>query len=359
MIYCYTYIPNHPAYSVHDAIKHFFNSLELQANCRFVNIFTNQHTWFIDIINNTEALGPKLRAVFRAYKRINDPITRGHVINSFNYWDDIENRCRQNRVNQLLWDELPIELQSPIFKLFKYLYSQLTKENIRLGHVNKLRKQHYFEFYSRNGRICKICAIRPLDSPDVQTNSYDHYLQISEYPYSAINYKNIIPICDKCNQAPAKGTKHILFTNYDHKTRRIANYPYEQNVNKTVLLTIDTIFRPNPNITLSFTGDSVHKINTWKNVFNIDSRYKSEIKDNRKLWIDELVRVNENRVCGNINNLIADINRLIRQIERKEVDLYDHLKLSFWNHISLSNHPDLGDLLVYVNEKRRLMYGAA
>lgn len=357
MIYCYTYIPNHPAYTVHDAISHFFNELENHNQCRFANIFNNKYTWFLDLINNTDVLGLKLRAVFRAYKRINDPIIRGQVINSFNYWNDIENRCRQNLVNELLWDELPNDIKTPIFKLFKYLYKTLTKDNGTLANANKLRRQHYSDFHNRNGRICKICAIRYLDLPDVQTNSYDHYLQISLYPFSAINYKNIVPICDKCNQSPAKGVKHMLYTDYDSRTRRIADYPYEQNVSKSVSITIDALFKQNPVITLTYNGDNINKINTWKNVFNIDSRYKGEIKENRRLWIDGLVQINEQKICTSVNSLKADINKRIRNISSKEIDLFDHLELAFWNFI-INDHPELTDLMVFVNEKRRDKYNA-
>lgn len=358
MIYCYTYIPNHPAYEVHEAISHFINDMDNQNQCRFVNIFTGQHSWFLDVINATDVLAPKLRAVFRAYKRITIPNIQTQIINSFNYWNEIENRCGQNLVNQLLWDDLPPGIKTPIFNLFRYLYNELTKQNDYLENNNKLRIQHYRQFFESNGRICKTCAIRPLDSPEVQINSYDHYLQISKYPYLGINYKNIVPICDKCNEAPGKGKKHVLYANYNHRARRLANFPYEQNVSKTVSMSISRLFVSNPRITLSYTGSSQAKIDTWRKVFNIDRRFKAEIKDNKVIWIDELVHSNRNSVRNTIPELVSDINGLLIQLRNKVVDLNDHLKIAFWTHIIAANHVDLEDLRTFINGKRAALYGA-
>ena len=55
-------------------------------------------------------------------------------------------------------------------------------------------------------QICPFCGIISLEpSGGEYRDAYDHYLPKSKYPFTSINFKNLIPICEKCNRKGRKG----------------------------------------------------------------------------------------------------------------------------------------------------------
>lgn len=83
-------------------------------------------------------------------------------------------------------------------------------------------------------RICPYCGRSFIymvehsknSKKDVVKPQIDHYLPKSTYPWFAMTYFNLIPVCAVCNMKECKGSNDPL-TNYDRKLRMI--YPYEFN----------------------------------------------------------------------------------------------------------------------------------
>lgn len=85
---------------------------------------------------------------------------------------------------------------------------------------------------SLHQRICPYCGRSYIFSIDVTSNGnsvmvkpqIDHYLPKSIYPWFAMTYFNLIPVCIQCNHKDCKGNNDPL-TNYSRPLRMI--YPYE------------------------------------------------------------------------------------------------------------------------------------
>lgn len=100
--------------------------------------------------------------------------------------------------------DLPAAIREPLRDLFKFAFKLLTP----LGP----RDKHYSVIYdSLKHKLCPFCGIDSLDSPtkNNRREDDDHYLPKSEYPFAAVNLRNIVPACRKCNDY--KGTNDPIF----------------------------------------------------------------------------------------------------------------------------------------------------
>ena len=89
-------------------------------------------------------------------------------------------------------------------------------------------EDHYDCFVTANNKgKCPYCGIFSLDSQyDPSREAYDHYLPKSKYPFNSINFKNLAPMCEKCNSRN-KGVKDPLYSS--NGTRRKSFYSYQTN----------------------------------------------------------------------------------------------------------------------------------
>lgn len=152
---------------------------------------------------------------------------------------------------------------------------------------------HYREFVRINSKgKCPFCGLFDIDGEYAHTReAYDHYLPKSEYPFSSINFKNLAPICNKCNSGN-KGSKDPL-----HDTdgnRRKAFYSYDTS---PYTLEIDLELNSNniadltpQNITITFGPASLaEELKTWNELFRIEERYKDKCcSADAKYWIMQI-----------------------------------------------------------------------
>ena len=350
MIYELIYRPNHPAYDIHNALYWFVNNLNAFPDVNVLS-FHNDYPWMDDVLNNHVRFLELLVELHNNYQALDAP-EQLNVIDTFNYWNDIDSRCQNFGEDFRLWEQLPLDIRETFLALYSYLYNQLTRSSVILSNQDRLRPNHYRDFYQDNGEVCCFCGIKELDEPEVQSAAYDHYLHITKYPFVAINYRNIIPMCDKCNEPPGKGEKHVVFENYDTRTRRIANYPYETGVSKSVIMQMDTIFPGTNNVEFTYIGDNLLKINAWLSLFDIESKYQGAVRTKRKFWIDRLIIKNRNQILNTEAELRTNIQEVIHDIEDSGKYTYRHLELAFWQFV-LNNSDELELLREHVNEVRR------
>ncbi|WP_218641010.1 HNH endonuclease [Paenibacillus amylolyticus] len=165
-------------------------------------------------------------------------------------------------------------------KFFVRLYSQdLLSLKALSDKIGKI-EDHYNEFVmvNRTGK-CPFCGLYDIDSEYVHTReAYDHYLPKSEYPFTSISFKNLAPICNKCNSGN-KGSKDPLKDT--NGNRRKAFYPYNLNPNVMeidIKLNSTDIMKMTPqDITLTFGPTNIdEELNTWNELFGIEERYKAK-----------------------------------------------------------------------------------
>ncbi|EHH2481605.1 hypothetical protein WOC09_03205 [Vibrio parahaemolyticus] len=98
--------------------------------------------------------------------------------------------------------------------------------------------EHYQEFKRLNTPICSFCGLSPMTAEVViepedgaelpeekqRRASYDHYLPKAHYPFLAVDFNNLVPCCDTCNE-DFKEEKDALSEEGD---RTLSFIPYSQ-----------------------------------------------------------------------------------------------------------------------------------
>lgn len=183
-------------------------------------------------------------------------------------------------------------LNEPLASFFKGLYSQqllnLAALQEKIGQID----EHYQAFVQANtSGKCPFCGLGDIKGVHhTRREAYDHYLPKALYPFNSINFRNLAPACHECNST-YKLTKDPA---HNAAGRRKAFYPYATGASPieiTVDLNTSDIDRLTPvNIQLTFGPAAVHEeIETWKEVYGIDERYKAKCCDSdAKDWLEQL-----------------------------------------------------------------------
>ncbi|MBQ0755233.1 MAG: hypothetical protein KBT87_08220 [Gammaproteobacteria bacterium] len=158
----------------------------------------------------------------------------------------------------------------------------------KVGDIN----DHYQAFMAINttGK-CPFCGIGDIKGiHHTKRDAYDHYLPKALYPFNSINFHNLVPACHECNST-YKLSKDPLNTSTG---RRKAFYPYA-NPNYRIELNLD-LGKPDidhlapADIQITFgPADINEEIETWKDVYGIEERYKAKCcSGDSKDWLEQI-----------------------------------------------------------------------
>lgn len=157
----------------------------------------------------------------------------------------------------------------------------------------------YYKSIVKKSSVCKCCGIhKVLTQFHTHRSALDHYLPKSIYPFSSLNFKNLIPICEYCNGKYKLGEDTIYITHNkgkknQSKSRTVAFYPYSKtihaiNIEITFTKAFDTTIEPEDiEINLTCTGNT-DKVNSWDRIFGIKENYKAECcTDEMRMYYEE------------------------------------------------------------------------
>lgn len=205
------------------------------------------------------------------------------IVDTFHNNNRIEELCNGTIPIVELYT-LPPVVQKEIKALLECFYSRLLDikkvPGKKLDYYNQLVKTNKF-------KTCPICGLADIetdDSPYIE--DYDHFFPKAHYPFSAVNFNNLVPTCDKCNKKH-KGSKKPL----DHNG--MVYYPFEKERNDIqVKINIDKIEfdeheKLMDEIKFTFSGDS-DKNSTWNWLYDIIDRYSRVCKRDTYSWLREL-----------------------------------------------------------------------
>jgi hypothetical protein len=197
-----------------------------------------------------------------------------------------------NRVRELCNMEIQPVLYADIAMIDKSL-SKLIREFCDNLYNHCLSKQpfystfgHLADYYDNlvgKSEVCRFCGIKQiLTKHHKHRSAFDHYLPKSQYPFSSINFKNLIPICDTCN-SKYKLTKNTLFEKSKNgkvvKLKPIkAFYPFRKTTpDIKVLLKLKTNYSANlkpTDIVLDFACVGFEEqVKNWDRIFGIKENY--------------------------------------------------------------------------------------
>lgn len=250
------------------------------------------------------------------------------------YFEDINNKdvilLRNENIKRILNTDSFANLMD---SLWKYLKSPNAWEI----------DEHYEKFYSKlpKSKMCPFCGLNEISNQELFKADYDHIAYKADYPFSAINLKNLAPSCSDCNRNFKKSKD--VFYNKDN-TRRVISYPYIfnnqfQNLNIEIDLTGSVIpdtdlndIKGRWNINIMPANDFTFN---WDNIYLIKSRYSLYI--NHDKWLEELTihfKISKKKF-NDISELKTYLSEYKDFFKDKLVVEY-HLKYSYFKYLETS-----------------------
>jgi len=227
-------------------------------------------------------------------------------IDQFKQWyqanNDIEKVCSNDPATQIArYAEITAineDLGGQLATFFKGLYSQsllnLAALREKIGDIDA----HYKAFMGANktGK-CPFCGIADMHGVyHSKREAYDHYLPKGLYPFNSINFHNLVPACHHCNSS-YKTSKDPAYNPKDPAgaiARRKVFYPYANpgpNIEVAIDLGMADIDHLAPDdIQLTFGPPALNEeIETWKDVYGIDERYRAKCcSGDAKDWLEQI-----------------------------------------------------------------------
>jgi hypothetical protein len=167
-----------------------------------------------------------------------------------------------------------------------YLYDESIKK-APFYHAYELIGDYYKKLVGRSS-YCRCCGLNKiLTKFHSKRSGLDHYLSLNHYPFSSINFKNLVPICDICNEKYKLGEDTLCKTENkgkrNEKRYRVkAFYPFRRtsldidiSITFIKLKSIKNIEPENIDIEVNCTGYD-EEVESWDRMFGIKENYKAE-----------------------------------------------------------------------------------
>ncbi len=289
MLFSLNYVEECTLYNFFGVPVHFFK--EVLSKEEFSNdLFPD---WFRDVIDNS----PKLREEFitLADSVLSKPIEeRKEVYRIFINHNRVNSLCEKPLLGLRDFPDHLIDVAECANKVFDRLYNSTLQGTTVEKKLGESIYDHYEKFRRINvSQVCPFCGLENYpDRLKKSRSQYDHYLKKSKYFFAAVNFKNLIPMCSACNEAPNKHSKDILFD--DEGERREFYYPY--NVVSGVIASVINVeinqVGQDGKWQVDFVANNQtenDRVSTWREVFNIQERYEARISEESNIWLLEFL----------------------------------------------------------------------
>lgn len=283
MIHTYTY-KDTPQSKLHKFVMAFFNRIK-DETVEFSNEFFIKEFYDNLVIHHRKILGKAFKDIYNITKEW-EPNRRQDFFDAIKKSNDIKEICC-GEVIPCKADDIPEELRELTKTLFVKLYEDVLKGKF-FQPIYGTRKEHYHTFKllaNNNLELCPACGIWPMhNGAEDITDQYDHYLPKDIYPFSSVNFENLVPICSDCNSFQVKGNDDIL-----SHTGRVF-FPFDQD-HKGIELDVkikkndlDNLSNIEWEVIYSNEEGKEDEIAAWKLIYKIESRHKSHITGNIESW---------------------------------------------------------------------------
>jgi len=248
--------------------------------------------------------------------------------------NDIESLC--NGAKPVYLADLPDVVENDIKPLFKWCYETLLENKLvagdKMDYYNQLITENDFD-------TCPCCGLIDFESAESWCREdFDHYLPKSIYPFSSVNFKNLVPLCNKCNQVRKKAKDPI-------EKDRIVFYPFSKDTHhiKIVINCTNDIDENTKELNFSnleiVLNGKTSKLETWDWLFAIKYRYNEYIKSKAKSWLRELTtRFERNKKREQGLTYLEIINDHIEDYEEDKYSEKKFLKIAFLKALKNDNH---------------------
>lgn len=254
----------HDISKLHNMLEHLVCSVWCEADDNECKTKLDQN--FLSIYNSYEWLKKQIDDIYDFCKTLNEE-EKQKIKEAFTLNNRIEDLCN-GHIKPVYITSLDKVVEDKIKPLLIDFYEELLERSKIPG----TKKNYYEELIKFNGFVdCPCCGLVYFESESSKTREeFDHYLPKSIYPFSSVNFNNLVPLCHKCN-AERKGVKDPIENNSK------AFYPFST---KQHVLNLEIRLDPTKDIenleerdlNIKLKGDS-ERVNTWNRLFDIESRY--------------------------------------------------------------------------------------
>lgn len=267
-----------------------FNSALLKTNPELFNIYEVlelQDSEWGNFFNS------RIASIYNEFAEV-DAEYKNTLKNSYIANNNIESLCNDKGIIPITYQDISArypKLAAILKEFYSRIYGSKSPFNLKVfGNLNEnLLPDYDTEFMKINDKeICPFCGINFLKGNNhTFREAYDHFIPKGIYPFNAINFKNLAPMCHECNSTYKLTKKPIYFTDV-HKInpiekeaeRSFSFYPYGLNkiqINFKINLKTNKIGEMTPNdIDLMIEAENNdEQIESWKRVFGLEERYKA------------------------------------------------------------------------------------
>lgn len=239
-------------------------------------------------------LDKHIKDIYKISKDLS-PEQKSNFKTAFIVNNKIEALCN-GEVEAIPLTSLDKNLVDALTPFFEELYTKFLGWALVYNKYGK-KKAYYDKLLLENDFVfCPCCGFGDIKTYYSKGHSpFDHYLPLKHYPFSAINFDNLFPMCHICN-SDNKGEDDII------KSGQRVFYPFfsphpEIKVNvklekKSLSKLITKIESKGEKLTdkdieVSLTPNT-EKVISWDKIFSIKDRYFGKIADHRISWIDDV-----------------------------------------------------------------------
>jgi hypothetical protein len=315
MLFNYRYV-NHSIEKFQVYLDHLVKEVWCKASCEFSLdlLYPDLQSIVLEIYNTEEdttrgkigdwLYGP-IKAIYDLFKNL-DPAQRQQVSTWYDHNNDIEALCAcdPDKPPATYTDigAIDANLRTALEVFCKSLFTNvihLKAVTARIGEIGG----HYTAFVTEN-RIgkCPYCGYGDIKGQyHSYREAYDHYLPKNIYPFNSVNFRNLAPMCHECNSTYKLRKDPIRQTIANGSKRRKAFYSYaEVDPSITVGVTLSAqhvadLLPQNLKLELASPGRE-EEVETWRDVFGIDERYKAKLCGESEgiAWLQQMVEEREN-----------------------------------------------------------------
>lgn len=265
-------------------------NIELFDSCRELQEIIIKEEYKTDpSVKQVDYISGPIREIYEEFQKLSTQ-QKNQLKRWYKRSNDIEKVCNNeklfNPISRKILERYSKDLADKLYKFYVNLFENVLNLVV-IKNQNGNLKSHYDEFIRVNSKgICPFCGIDILRSYEMKGHeAYDHYLPKEKYPLYAINFKNLVPTCHDCNSTYK--TRDIPILSSNNQNKRKAFYPYSENkIDFKLRLQVNIVdykFYEHANIGIEFIADSEKdKIKTWKETYNLESRYKDYLTNESK-----------------------------------------------------------------------------
>lgn len=290
-----------------------------------------------------------IEQIFGEFAKIDDDEYKLELIDFYHANNNIEALCNDKGILPISYADIKAkypELEEALNNFYSKLYGTDSPFNLEaFGQLNKkLIPAHYEAFMTvNNEEVCPFCGILPIKGNNHSyREAYDHYLPKGLYPFNALNFKNLAPMCHECNST-YKLTEDPIYEDYKkidplkkEDTRQLAFYPYSGNhpdLEIKIELNSSDIKNLKPDdLKLEIKAkDKDEHIESWKRVFGIEERYKALCchKNEGLEWFNSVVDGFNNAKEMGVTDFSKWVEFKLKEAGTNKLSNYGFLKAQF------------------------------